>query len=681
MSMNRHLRFFVLIFLPFVLGLAGFAGRGARPVPPILFVSRKPAADREQIPGMGPHGRTVAPGGELLLRGRSGRIRPFLKAGRFFDVCDPAVSWDGKSVAFSAKVHPDSAWRIWTADERGANVRPVTTTIAGDGDDIDPTWLPNGTIVFASTRYGMNALADTVSVTNLFVVHADGSRMNRITLDRNGAEEPTVDVRNGRIVYARWWFNPFRATDLEYSADDGVPLGSTAITRSNERAIPADPINFWQAIAILPDGDGIRLAGGYPPLKGGESVYQPAMVEGTLVGIDAANRSLTPAPGTTKLVSFAGGFEKPEILTTVGRAAAPAALPDGRIVFSWDRDGSGDMDLYVVQPGAPEPVRLGGVRDRLDLDPAVLEPRRQATFPAALLEPAALSSAFTLEDVHTANRTFRFDCLNVFMNAPVDAPFPDAPPIGQGVRIRFYTLLSRPETAGGDSLVLIREAPVTGDGAVHEHELPADIPMFEQLVDKNGRVLRNAHGLAHVPGFNFARAGSGTKCVGCHTGHSAITVPKNYEQASWFNAAPSARVTASSSLEGTIGPRGAVDRRTKGPVEQVSWIAAGGAGESVTLEWPTPVKLRAVILYTPRDDRDQGTELRVDGAEIVFTSGGSEVGRARVTGVLAPGGSKVVVEPVTIDALTVKLGPATGTVHHRPAAALAEVEVETRLAY
>ncbi len=68
---------------------------------------------------MGPYGRCAAAGGELMKRDRSGKIRPLLPAGRFFDVSDPAVSWDGKTVAFAAKVHPDSSWRIWTADERG----------------------------------------------------------------------------------------------------------------------------------------------------------------------------------------------------------------------------------------------------------------------------------------------------------------------------------------------------------------------------------------------------------------------------------------------------------------------------------------------------------------------------------------------------------------------------------
>jgi hypothetical protein len=655
----------------------GLAGR--RKLPPILYVEQARGVPGQtdafrQIPGFGPHGRT-APGGTLMIRDSRG-ARPFFDGdGGPPETRDPAVSWDGRLVSFSGRTAPDSAWRIWIADASGRNLECVTP--AGDGDDFDPAWLPDDRLVFASTRYSRHALTGGVAATNLFTIRKDGTDLARMTLEGNGAEEPAIDPRNGRVVYSRWLFNPYRASD-----------DLSGITLDPEHAVPGEPIDLWQTISITPDGDAMRIAGGFPRLAGGLSLYQPVVLgDGSLAGIVADVASLVPGPGATRLALFPGGFSAPVFLTPAGgRAASPAALPDGRLLLSYSSDGSRGMGLHVVRPDgsglAPVPGAAGDVRPEVDrLDPVPLVARERPPVAAGpLLDPPPLEGTFGVEALTDPDQTFRFDCLNVFTNAPVDAPFPDAPPIGRGTRIRFYAVVPRPPAAGGDTLVLVREAPLTPGGAVHEHELPADIPMFEQLVDADGRVLRTAHGTAHVPGFNFARLGVGTKCVGCHTGHSALPVPKNYTSATWFNAAPSATVTASSALPGTAGPRGVVDRMARGPVERVAWMAAGARNETVRLSWNVPLVLKEVVLYAPADDREAGTRLRLDSCELVWLRKGLEVGRTRVAGRIDPAGTRIEIVPVTVDQLVVNLLESSGTVRHRPVAALAEVEVVTRFA-
>jgi hypothetical protein len=250
-----------------------------------------------------------------------------------------------------------------------------------------------------------------------------------------------------------------------------------------------------------------------------------------------------------------------------------------------------------------------------------------------------------------------------------------------GVKIRFFAALSRPAAEGGDTLVLVREAAVTGSGAVHEDDMPADVPMFEQLVDKDGNVLRSATGPAHVPGFNFARLGSGTKCVGCHAGHSALDVPHNYTSATWVNASPSARVTASSRAPGAAEPRAAVDRRARGPVGEVAWEAASDEGEWLRLEWETPIEVRSVVLYACAANRAQSTDLRIERTAIRLYRAGRLVRTVTHGGRLAARGSRVVIDPCEIDALEVQPLRVSGTVRGRKAVALAEVETIARLAY
>ena len=671
--------------------LAGFVPAPAyappadRSLPALVFVSRQPprGAQVTQLPGFGPVGRALVTGGRLLVRERDGRVRSLLPEGAFFDVSDPSVSWDGMRVAFAATPAPDSAWRIWVIGRDGGGLTAVTREDAdiapaagGRADDFDPCWLPDGRLCFASTRSAGVAELAGLPVTNLWAVHADGTGLRRITSDRNGAEEPGVDPATGRVVYARWWFNRYRALDHD----------AFGITTDSARAVAADAVNLWHAISVQPDGDGGRLAGGDTRERTAQEAYQPVVLAGgTLVGVAAAHAALEPAAGPTRLVAFPGGIGPARWLTgpgtrNPGSALAPAALPDGRIVFALDPNGRGDYGLYVMKADGSRLARVLDLPGTLELDAAVLAPRPRPPVVVAQLEaPPARPPDAGAEELRRAARTFRFDCLNVFANAPVDAPFPDAPPLQRDVRIRFYAALARPGAEGGDTLVLVREAAVEPSGAVHQDGMPADTPLFEQLVDAEGRVLRSSHGIAHVPGFNAARAGTGTKCVGCHAGHSAIAVPVSYLRAKWVNAAPSAAVSASSVAPGGAGARAAVDRRARGRAAEVAWIAAAESHESLRLAWPWPIEVRAVVLHPPARDAASGTALRIERCEVLLSRAGVEVGRLSVPRPLAPGGTRIACDPMLVDAVEIRPLRVRGRVEGRRAAALAEVEVDARM--
>src|SRR5262249_5503266 len=81
----------------------------------------------------------------------------------------------------------------------------------------------------------------------------------------------------------------------------------------------------------------------------------------------------------------------------------------------------------------------------------------------------------------------------------------------------------QPWRAGGDSAVLVREAAIGSSGEVNEADLPAEVPMFEQLVGPDGHVLMTAHGPAPRAGSNAGVPGTTTRCAGCPLG--ATTLP------------------------------------------------------------------------------------------------------------------------------------------------------------
>lgn len=662
-----------------------------RPLPPLVFVSREArprgslGLDRSTwaIPGLGPRGRTLVTGGRLMVRPPRGAARPLLPEGALLDVADPAVAWDGRTIVFAGVAAPDSSWRLYRVDADGAHLAQLTFTGRGltpaeeaalpaalrRYDDFDPCWLPDGRLCFATTRFPEVSEIDGLPATNLWTMRADGGGLGRITAERNGGEEPTIDPVTGRIVYARWWFNRYLPS----------AQGAGSVTIDAAMAMPREPINHWQPVSVLPDGDGIKLAGGDARVRASMMVYQPALLaDGTLVGVRPDNPTLSSALDLPRLQLFPGGFAEARPLATTP-ACAPMGLPDGRIVFSWAPDG-GDMGLFVIDADGGRPARLVDLPGTHELDAALLAPRRRPpVLPALCQEPLPRLPYTDGETIYDSQHTFRFDCLNVFTNGPLDQPFPDAPLPQRGLRIRFWVPLSRPAAAGGDTLILYREAPVEDSGAVHEHDMPADTPMFEQLVDAEGRVLQTANGPAHVAGFNFARFGSGTKCVGCHTGHSALPPTKNYEEARWFNAAPGATVTASSLGPGCASARGAVDRRRNGPFSQVNWIAASQNSEKILLEWNSPIELKATVLYPVTSNLRSGTDLRILQSELILFRNGLELRRIAVNNSLKPGGTRVEFEPLLIDALEFRPLRSTGRVEGRVAAALGEIEAIARL--
>ena len=118
---------------------------------------------------------------------------------------DPDVSHDGKRILFSRRdtAHEDDLHIYELNLETGA-VRQLTFGL-GVADD-EPVYLPDGNILFNSTRCGQIVDCWWTDVTNLYICDGDGRFLRRLTFDQVHTNYPKV-LDDGRVVYTRWDYN------------------------------------------------------------------------------------------------------------------------------------------------------------------------------------------------------------------------------------------------------------------------------------------------------------------------------------------------------------------------------------------------------------------------------------------------------------------------------------------
>lgn len=142
------------------------------------------------------------------------------------DVRDVSVSYDGTKLIFSLRIQDpipnDGIVPSWNLYEYDITNDTLTALISvgsqEDGDDISPKYLPDGRIIFASTRQtdskgirvnegrGTFAAVDenrTNLAFSLHVLNAD-STIKQVSFNQSNDLDPIVLKDNGRILFSRW---------------------------------------------------------------------------------------------------------------------------------------------------------------------------------------------------------------------------------------------------------------------------------------------------------------------------------------------------------------------------------------------------------------------------------------------------------------------------------------------
>lgn len=331
-------------------------------------------------PGVG-----VEPTADVYVRAQADpnaaevNITSSITQGQPYDIKGLDVSYDGTTLVFAMRgplaakqkdVDPPY-WRLYEYNFATGVVQPIIASdlVAAEGNDISPHFLPDGRILFSSTRQqdakavlldeGMpqfeaqtEALTDTrnESTFNLHVMNPDGTNLHQITFSQAHDRDPTVLV-SGRVMWSRWE-SPTGGVGINTdgihlftSNPDGSDVQLLYGAHSHLVGTPAtQPIEYVQSHE-MPNGQILSLVRPFNGTNFGGDLYlidthdyieqytQPTTgtikVQNSNPTASLAGPAMTPA--TTNAVSLVPG------LSAGGRYSSAWPLWDdtNRILVSW----------------------------------------------------------------------------------------------------------------------------------------------------------------------------------------------------------------------------------------------------------------------------------------------------------------------------------------------------------
>ncbi len=118
---------------------------------------------------------------------------------------DPEVSFDGSKVLFSWKKSDRlDDYHLYEMDVASCEIRQLTFGLGVA--DFEPRYMPNGDIVFSSSRCIQTIDCWKTETSNLYTCGPNGENLRRLGFDQVHTVHPAL-LSDGRVVYTRWDYN------------------------------------------------------------------------------------------------------------------------------------------------------------------------------------------------------------------------------------------------------------------------------------------------------------------------------------------------------------------------------------------------------------------------------------------------------------------------------------------
>lgn len=493
--------------------------------------------------------RPVAPGGT---------VTPLTNFEDGF-VADCEVSWDGGKIIFARRLNGDERnykevryqkaqlkkpgepllggpddpwWHIWEMNADGGGLRQLTF---GPHHDVNPTYLPDGRIVFSSSRIGLRDEYHGFPAIGLAVMNPDGSGINIIGFNLGGDRDPAV-LEDGRIVFSRIDIF-YSRLKTEVAIHTVFPDGTRneSLYGPERRAFWKDVHRKYAAWTMRPSQGGsadnrnrvLRMSQAQPfgdgriicTSSGGLVIIGPGRNRETLVPYDRKMAVTSPFPVDDKSVLCAATIKQFKVdgrVVTCGTEEFQR-LDKGPSLFRSAINN--DLGIYLMDTETGKMELLYNDPQMADFEARPIRPRRR---PIVLTDSSQVKNRSYAAGLFchsaTVSRHSRVEregrLLRVIEGRPIVA--------------RHETQQNRPtnrwKNHGGTHARVLGTMPLAPDGSFFV-KVPADRLLQLQILDSDRRVVGNQLF------WMYARPGETRSCVGCHEQRDSTHLPDHFARA------------------------------------------------------------------------------------------------------------------------------------------------------
>ena len=444
---------------------------------------------------------------KTLDLGAGGKVTTLVEA-RDGMVRDPEVSFDGRRIVFSMRKNIDDNYHLYEVGADGTGLRQLT--FGPDLADIDPLYLPDGRIVFTSTREPKYCGCNRHIMGNLFRMDADGANPHQIgksTLHEGHASL----LPDGRILYDRWEY-----VDRNFGDAQGLwtcnPDGTNhALYWGNNTRCPGGVIDAQ----VLPGAGGDQAMAVFVACH--DRPWGALAIIDRRLGVDGRPPVLRTWPAATIDWVMKGDLD------TYGRTSPkfedPRPLSSKYFLCSRQTGKGEEMGIYLVDVFGNE---------------VLVHAEPPGCFDSMPLGPRAVPPVIP-DRVNFERREGTFYVYNVYMGSGMERVKPGAVKslrVVEVVEKRFWTHtewngqgVECPGVNWHDfnAKRILGSVAVEADGSAY-FEVPSDRFVYFQLLDDSGMMIQS------MRSGTMLRPGETAGCVGCHE-YRLSTVPTGGREA------------------------------------------------------------------------------------------------------------------------------------------------------
>ncbi|MHB8972045.1 MAG: HzsA-related protein [Pirellulaceae bacterium] len=403
----------------------------------------------------------------------------------------PELSWDATRLLFCFKGEPDGNTSIYEIGVDGTGLRrltdptPTCTDYKGNfrgQHDVAPAYLPDGRIVFLSTRPSGLVPCNNTGVAIMHVMNADGSEIHPISVNNVNEFDP-CPLPDGRILFGRWEYIDKNALTIQ-------SLWTVNPDGTQETAFYANNMVFPEAVLdARPVPDSHFIVGTF--------AKHNSTPRGSIALVD-------PRRGKNSIEAIVN-LEHPDQPTTdTGDSCEPWPISEDLVLLSGRPAGSKFNVLEMLD--------RAGHRFVLHSDPAIclhspmlIKPRPRPAVIVDSTDRSQRSGKFFLQNIYDGLPNIKRGTV-AWLRVLEETSRTSARPDGANPYNQTFLVSSALAFSVKNYLGVV---PVEPDGSAY-FEVPAGRAVYFQALDKDGRLVHSMR--------SFVQAAPGTtrSCIGCH---------------------------------------------------------------------------------------------------------------------------------------------------------------------